>query len=43
MQDIEIIRREIEHMQSQGGARDWDRWQQLKAGLDKEYKDKEEF
>lgn len=30
-------------MQAQGGDRDWEKWKQLKAGLDEAYKAKEEF
>lgn len=30
-------------MQNLGGERNWDRWNQLKAGLDEAYKAEEDF
>lgn len=32
--DIEIIQREMEEMQTQGGDRNYERWKQLKCGLE---------
>lgn len=41
--DIEIIQKEMEAMQAEGGNRDWNKWKQLKCHLDEAYKEAEKF
>lgn len=40
---IEIIQKEMETIQQQGGTRSWEVWKQLKAQLDEAYKSEEVF
>lgn len=42
-QEIDIIQREMELMQQEGGDRNWTRWRQLKESLDVAYKSEEDF
>lgn len=41
--DIELILKEMEHIQSQAEPRDWEKWRQLKDRLDVAYKAEEDF
>lgn len=39
--EIDLLLKEIEHMQTQESDRNWERWRQLKAGVDAAYKAEE--